>query len=293
MVVISHGTGAIRLWLLFPLWIDQAVPVFLLIQVFHAYKSGSVRQFNTKKVWNRILQPFLCLQVIFIVYYVVRSLLGKDLLCDRLIDGLRSGGWGAGSYYIWIYVQFALLLPCLHKCVKIRYACALFVVVSVLVEIVCSVSHIPEYLYRLLCLRYLFLIYLGYGWVKDGGVLLTRKRLVLACLSILSILTLQLLHTATSVTLEPLVFDTNWTIFHWFTYFLPWSLLPVVLYQLYRWVGQTRIGCLLTTFGHASFQIFLLQMLVYQILPFPGVVNMAVCFVSAYLYINRCKLLQG
>ena len=32
MVVISHGTGGARDVLLYPFWIDQAVPIFLLIQ---------------------------------------------------------------------------------------------------------------------------------------------------------------------------------------------------------------------------------------------------------------------
>ncbi len=40
MVLVTHGAGEFNEQLLYPLWIDQAVPLFLLIQVFHAYKKG-------------------------------------------------------------------------------------------------------------------------------------------------------------------------------------------------------------------------------------------------------------
>lgn len=39
MVVLAHGTGCLKDFLLYPLWIDQAVPLFIMIQVFHAYKK--------------------------------------------------------------------------------------------------------------------------------------------------------------------------------------------------------------------------------------------------------------
>ena len=46
------------------LWGDQAVPLFLLIQDFHAYKYGvdkAVKMPNFVKLFNRIFKPFLLL----------------------------------------------------------------------------------------------------------------------------------------------------------------------------------------------------------------------------------------
>lgn len=39
MVLINHGAQNIVDMALFPIWIYEAVPMFLLIQVFHAYKK--------------------------------------------------------------------------------------------------------------------------------------------------------------------------------------------------------------------------------------------------------------
>lgn len=39
MVLINHGAQSIVDIALFPIWIYEAVPMFLLIQVFHAYKK--------------------------------------------------------------------------------------------------------------------------------------------------------------------------------------------------------------------------------------------------------------
>lgn len=38
----NHGAGVHADILQYPLWIEQAVPLFLLVQVFHAYKKEIV-----------------------------------------------------------------------------------------------------------------------------------------------------------------------------------------------------------------------------------------------------------
>ena len=48
--------------ILFPFWGDTAVPIFLIIQAFHCYKKNSdARIPNIKKLWFRILKPYLIL----------------------------------------------------------------------------------------------------------------------------------------------------------------------------------------------------------------------------------------
>lgn len=47
------------------LWAGMQVPVFLLIQVFHAFKSN--RQSSFKKILNRIFIPFLVVQVFILI----------------------------------------------------------------------------------------------------------------------------------------------------------------------------------------------------------------------------------
>lgn len=72
MVVISHGICGHRDVLLYPFWIDQAVPIFLLIQVFHAYKHDTVNYPSFSKLWCRIMKPFLVIQCLMVVYYLIR-----------------------------------------------------------------------------------------------------------------------------------------------------------------------------------------------------------------------------
>ena len=49
----------------FMFWGVSAVPIFLLIQVFHAYKRGcNNTKVNYKKIWNKIALPFFICQFI-------------------------------------------------------------------------------------------------------------------------------------------------------------------------------------------------------------------------------------
>lgn len=142
----------------------------------------------------------------------------------------------------------------------------------------------PDYMYRLLFLRYFFLTYLGYLWVKRGIVL--NKINIL--LSIISITAIGLLYYGKSFGLigeyEPLVFTTDWTIFHWFSYFLPWSFLSFFICKSYKKVEGTKIGAILLLAGKRSFEIFLFQMLVFQVSPLPSYINIILCILALAVY---------
>ena len=61
--------------ILFPYWGDTAVPIFLVIQVFHYYKKGvNLRMPSAVKLWKRILRPFIIINALmflakFYIYY--------------------------------------------------------------------------------------------------------------------------------------------------------------------------------------------------------------------------------
>lgn len=284
MVVISHGTGGARDVLLYPFWIDQAVPIFLLIQVFHAYKHDMVNYPSFSKLWSRIMKPFLAIQCVMVVYYLILYLLKDEDFTESMWLLVKNGGQGPGSYYIWIYLQFAVLLPLFSKLVRNRYAAAYFIGCSIGLEAICSYIDMPDYLYRLLFLRYFFLTYLGYLWVKNG-IGLNKINILL---SIISISAIGLLYYGKSFGLtgeyEPLVFTTDWTIFHWFSYFLPWSFLSFFICKSYKKVEGSKIGAILLLVGKRSFEIFLFQMLVFQVSPLPGSINIILCFLVLAVY---------
>lgn len=224
MVVISHGTGEARDVLLYPFWIDQAVPIFLMIQVFHAYKRDTVNYPSFSKLWSRIMKPFLAIQCLMVVYYLIRYFFKNEDFTENMLLLVKNGGHGPGSYYIWIYLQFSIILPLFTKLVKKRYAAAYFIGCSIGIEIICSYIDMPDYIYRLLFLRYFFLVYLGYLWVKRGIVL--NKINIL--LSIISITAIGLLYYGKSF---GLTVNMN-----------PLSLLPIGLYS---------IGSLISCHGHS------------------------------------------
>lgn len=130
LVVLTHCLPHTE-YILFPLWGDQAVPLFLLIQVFHAYKYGvdkAVKMPNFVKLFNRIFKPFLLL-LLFEVFLLV-VVLQRDPL-QVIKTAIIGGGIGPGSYYVWIYIQFALLLPVMALIIRllnkviggVKYAC--------------------------------------------------------------------------------------------------------------------------------------------------------------------------
>lgn len=247
----------------FPFWGAQAVPLFLLIQGYHYFKKDTPPSFNWAKLFKRIVVPFAIAQAIilasiFIDYYCFHS--GR--LTTPIVDWMRSGGDGPGSYYFWIYLQFALLLPCVgwvqRRINMPSWGWAIvFVVISELLEIICSVTNIPDRFYRLCAFRYVFLIYGGYLWAKDG-IKMNWKTALLSVISIIAIYLLQY----KQLTFEPWIFSTAWTYFHWFCYFWVMFGLANLTNVLFK-TGGGRFAQIIQYIGKYSYEIFIFQMLVF------------------------------
>ena len=220
-------------YILLSLWGQQSVPLFLLIQVFHAYKKGEIdinRYYNFKKLWHRIIFPFLLLVFVQVVLMTIVS--DNDLL--SILKGVViSGGIGPGSYYVWIYLQFFILLPVFLffiKQIKKPWLLLCFVLLSVLSELICSYIDPPFWLYRLLFVRYLFLVYLGYMWTINNGVKIDRRAVFLSLVSIFFILLFQY----TNIKMEPIFYDNNIKVYHWICYFYTAYLFVYLIDLCYR-----------------------------------------------------------
>ena len=55
-----------------------------------------------------MLKDFFILQACLIIIALARN---EQSVKDIFVNALQQGGFGSGSYYVWIYVQFAILLP--------------------------------------------------------------------------------------------------------------------------------------------------------------------------------------
>ena len=80
------------------------------------YKNGmeNAKPFNIQKVWKRILRPFFGVQLFIISVYAITHY-HSETFQEMAVKVLSKGGYGAGSYYPWIYIQFAILLSLLAK----------------------------------------------------------------------------------------------------------------------------------------------------------------------------------
>lgn len=266
-VVLTHCLPKLD-YMLFSLWGDQAVPLFLLIQAFHAYKNGidkAIGMPSLKKLFNRIFKPFIIL--LFVEMFLLIVVLRNEPL-QVIKSAVFAGGIGPGSYYVWIYVQFALVIPVMALMIKHLKSvigegeiCLLMIVLSCLLELICVYTHIPEWLYRLLFFRYFFLIYLGYLWVEKG-VNLNRTTFSLSMVSIVYIL----LFTYTSINFEPFFFQSDWKIYHWICYFYVAYLFMFFLKACHSHLNA-RLKSFICLMGKYSYEIFLFQMLVFRFFP--------------------------
>ena len=274
-------------YLMYGLWAGMQVPLFILVQTFHFYKKEGAR-LNIKKIFQRVVLPFVVvglLELLFI-YLVSKEHYDNPLIKKWLLKG---GGYGPGSYYPIIYVQIALLLPCFSWVLNSLNRSRLilfFIVVAEVLEVTCSLIQPPEWLYRLLAIRYLFLILLGWLWVKDG-ITLNRKMVILSLLSALAIIYFEYVVVYFHVDNEPWFFNTAWTFHRWPCYYFCANGLVFLLHVIWECLNKTEwINSLIKELAKSSYEIFLVQMCVCYargFLHMPGSVSIFVVWTISIL----------
>ncbi|MFI3263169.1 MAG: hypothetical protein R3Y26_09725, partial [Rikenellaceae bacterium] len=264
-------------YLFFDLWGGVAVPVFLLIQVFHYLRkvesdnySVPTDYFNIYKIFNRIIKPFL---VVILIELVLLVLMGR-INIETLINFCKKGGYGAGSYYFWIYLQFWLLIPCFVKLYK-KIGILKFGVVSLLITIffdyLCVHLNIPIEYYRLLFFRYFFIIFLGVYTYKSNN----RNNLIHLFFGVLG-----MVYIINQNYFEPI----------YFAYDIPWNedKFPAYIYMLFILLPLVkrfyRKSKMIEMLGKYSYEIYLSQMLVFFTLP--GLIRKTPIANNEYLYIG-------
>ena len=109
MVVFTHCIPSfVHDLILGCLWIDVQVPLFLLIQVFHAYKNEKTPEINMKKMAKRIVLPFAIIQI---AIFVTLALFSEGDIYKLLDISVLTGG-GTGLVPITFGLIFNLLSFC-------------------------------------------------------------------------------------------------------------------------------------------------------------------------------------
>lgn len=258
-VVIAHILPtALFKYILFQVWGEMQVPMFILIQVFHAYKKDQRPKVKWVSLLKRIIVPFIAIQVVIVGF---KALVTGGFSLSLLFQGLMLGGYGPGAYYIWVYLQIAIILVLLWGWiikVSLKQVLLVFLFISVGFEVLFSIVDCPEPIYRLLCTRYLFLIPLGLIWLRKG-VFLNRNNILLSILSIVAVL----FFVFTDYDLEPFFFNTNWRFHRWICYFYVPLLLTYGLSLIWRRIKETAlIEKQVKWIATRSYEIYLAQMMV-------------------------------
>lgn len=262
-VVLTHCMSRKELGIiLFPYWGDAAVPIFIIIQVFHYYKKGSCfRMPKVSKLWKRILRPFCAMIILmllsqFFIYY--------DTTNGTFSPALYWDKRGPGSYYIFIYLELALIIPLftpLFKRLSSKWLFFVFVFLSQLVEFITCITHCPDYIYRLSFFRYIFLIYIGY-LLATKGLEINIKNI---CGIIISLYFIYLFNYS-NINLEPLFATSigNWRICHWVCYIYIAYCFIWILKQTYtKLYKHTILRTFIANMGKYSFEIYLFQIFYY------------------------------
>ena len=89
-VIIAH-IFPVKFWdyCLFRVWGDMQVPMFVLIQVFHAYKKGAAPIIKWYSLLKRIVLPFMVIQGFILLY---RFLSESGDVHNLLITSMIGGG---------------------------------------------------------------------------------------------------------------------------------------------------------------------------------------------------------
>ncbi len=110
-VVMTHAFSAtVKNLTIFCLWGDLAVPLFLLLQCIHVYKKETIVSVNFRKLWNRVFRKFMLLQMIILALGVGKYCLSGESSISFVYEWITEGGVGRGSYYPWMYIEFAVLI---------------------------------------------------------------------------------------------------------------------------------------------------------------------------------------
>lgn len=256
-VLFGHTFSPILDKVAYGVWAGMQVPLFILVQIFHSYKKDKATV-SLVKILTRVVLPFVVFEVVtFVIAHLIWGVDG-NILIHR---ALNSGGYGPGSYYPWVYVQVALLLPLfllLLKRVDKVTALVVFLIVCEGTEILFSVVDLPNHIYRLLATRYILLFYLGWLWVKEG-VRINRLTIVLSIISLCFILFFEY----STVDKEPWFINAGFRFHRWPCYFFVAYGFTAMLHILWTKINQNGfVVRIVKILAAASYEIFLMQMTV-------------------------------
>ena len=261
------------------IWAGMQVPLFILIQTFHYLKKERSFKINVGKILGRVAVPFIIAEILT---FIVAMFIKGESASTLIQEFIQKGGYGPGSYYPYIYLQITLLLPFFaillkhfnkHQLSAIsgqlsavssqsqsqsrsQSLLIVFLLLSEGFEILFSLTDFPDTIYRILAIRYIFLIYLGWLWVKDG-VIINKTTILLSVLSLCAIIYFEY----GPIDNEPWFYSTGWRFHRWPCYFFVANGFIAILHYVWKYLKNNKfIVNAVKTIASATYEIFLMQM---------------------------------
>lgn len=127
-VIISHYNwdATERLCLLFPFWIDMAVPLFMIMSGWVNSASMSRKKINSfseayscKLIIPRLIKYTVPYSLIFVIEVWLELMVNNnEISLVSLFLIFLNGGWGAGSYYYPVMIQFTFVIPVVYFLIR-------------------------------------------------------------------------------------------------------------------------------------------------------------------------------
>ena len=283
MVIFCHlPLPYVRRIILYPLIVDQAVPVFIMLMGYCYAMSCDTRRDslweNTKRRLGKLLH--FALPWLLIVCIEIGILLAGKRIPESFAPLLHEhfknfsfgglflmGGYGAGGYFFYVMIQLYLLMPALD-CFKGWKLLAAGLGINLLFEIAARCFGLPPQIYRIIALRYVFAVAAGmflYHFRKRRDDTMKYNVIILPILAVIGIAYMFLVTRGGYV--SRLVGP------YWPTTAMPTVLFlfPALYFLMERfekrlfWNADSLSGRLLRFCGQRSYHIYLAQMLFFWI----------------------------
>lgn len=139
--------------------LGHAVPIFLTITIYLYFKKFGRNidsNINFRRLFKNLIFPFFISQLITIPIALKYGISYKSII--------ETFGCGAGTYYILVYLQTIYLSKTEFRLGQYnwKFCGVVLLIFHLLSEIIFTYIQLPEYIYRLLCTRYLFLFFIAY-----------------------------------------------------------------------------------------------------------------------------------
>ncbi len=268
MIVTTHisWTDAERNIIVFPLIIDMAVPIFLIISAYLRTKKISSLGYKKFISIRYSFISFMNLMVAYIIVVAIEILIALIFKCigkgdefpylNSLITFIKwfiAGATGPGSYYVPIMIQLIIYFPIVYLFFRKDKNRGLIIsaLINLIYELIVYFTNLNPAIYRFLIFRYTLL--LGFG-IYLAFSLKERKDDVIAIIFFF----IGLVYILVNAYIVQFPLFQEWKS----TSMLCSPFAYGVMYYLMKWFSHVKYhNCFVI--GRASYHIFLTQMVFY------------------------------